>query len=72
LLALVATFFTFVAFNVVASVLISAGLNGLFGWNGTLVILVIAIVAALFAIYGHDYLHTLFRSLFYVSLPQYE
>src|SRR5919112_2474094 len=71
LLALVATFFTFVAFNVVDSVLISAGLNGLFGWNGTVVIVAIAAVSALFAIYGHDYLHTLFRVLFYVSLPLY-
>ncbi|MGH3144961.1 MAG: purine-cytosine permease family protein [Rubrobacter sp.] len=71
LLALVATFFTFVAFNVVDSVLISAGLNGLFGWNGTVVIVAIAAVAALFAIYGHDYLHTLFRVLFYISLPLY-
>lgn len=71
LLALVATFFTFVAFNVVDSVLISAGLNGLFGWNGTVVIVVIAAIAALFAIYGHDYLHTLFRVLFYISLPLY-
>jgi len=71
LLALVATFFTFVAFNVVDSVLISAGLNGLFGWNGTVVIVAIAAVSALFAIYGHDYLHTLFRLLFYISLPLY-
>ncbi len=71
LLPLVATFFTFVAFNVVDSVLISAGLGGLFGWNGTVVIVAIAVVAALFAIYGHDYLHTLFRVLFYVSLPLY-
>ena len=71
LLPLVATFFTFVAFNVVDSVLISAGLGGLFGWNGTVVILAIAAIAALFAIYGHDYLHTLFRMLFYVSLPLY-
>ena len=71
LLALVATFFTFVAFNVVDSVLISAGLGGLFGWNGTVVIIVIAVISALFAIYGHDYLHTLFRVLFYISLPLY-
>jgi nucleobase:cation symporter-1, NCS1 family len=71
LLALVATFFTFVAFNVVDSVLISAGLNGLFGWNGTAVIAVIAAISALFAIYGHDYLHALFRVLFYISLPLY-
>jgi nucleobase:cation symporter-1, NCS1 family len=71
LLPLVATFFTFVAFNVVDSVLIAAGLNGLFGWNGTVIIVVIAAVAALFAIYGHDYLHTLFRVLFYISLPLY-
>lgn len=52
LLALVATFFTFVAFNVVDSVLISAGLNGLFGWNGTVVIVMIAAIAALFVIYA--------------------
>ena len=49
-LPLFATFFTYVAFNVVDSVLIASGLNGLFGWSRTLVIVVISLIACLVAI----------------------
>ena len=44
-LPLFATFFTYVAFNVVDSVLIASGLNGLFGWSRTLVIVAISLIA---------------------------
>jgi purine-cytosine permease-like protein len=70
-LPLFATFFTYVAFNVVDSVLIASGLGGLFGWARPLVILAIAIIAALIAIYGYDWVHLVFRSLFWISLPFY-
>ena len=68
-LALIATAFTFVGFNVVDTVIIKAGLNGIFGWNTTVVAVVITIVGAVLAIYGHDWLHRVFRALFWVSLP---
>lgn len=71
ILPLFATFFTYVAFNVVDSVLISSGLGGLFGWDRAVVMLVISAVAALIAIYGHDWVHLVFRTLFWISLPLY-
>src|SRR5829696_3776119 len=70
-LPLFATFFTYVAFNVVDSVLIASGLNGLFGWTPTLVMAAIAVIAALIAIYGYDWVHLVFRTLFWISLPFY-
>jgi NCS1 family nucleobase:cation symporter-1 len=66
---LVATLFTFVAFNVVDVVIIKAGLNGIFGWDTTLVAVVVTVVATVLAIYGHDWLHTAFATLFVISVP---
>ncbi|UQX89845.1 cytosine permease [Jatrophihabitans telluris] len=68
---LFASLFTFLAFNVVDAILVDDGLNGIFGWNKTVVGLAITIVAAILAIYGHDWLHVVFRVLFVVSLPFY-
>src|SRR5438309_571156 len=67
--ALFATLFTYMAFNVADQVLMSEGLNGAFGWNADLVAIVTAIGAALLAIYGHDWVHRVFRMLLYVLLP---
>jgi len=69
ILALVATAFTFVMFNVVDTVIIKIGLNGIFGWNATIIAIGITIVATILAIYGHDWLHRVFQVLFWVSLP---
>lgn len=71
ILPLFATFFTYVAFNVVDAVLIASGFDGLFGWNRVVVIVVISVIAALIAIYGHDWVHLVFRTLFWISLPFY-
>ena len=68
-LALVATAFTFVGFNVVDAVIIKDGLNHIFGWNPTAIAVIITIVGAALAIYGHDWLHRVFQSLFWISLP---
>lgn len=68
-LPVIATTFTFVAFNVVDVVIIKQGLKGVFGWNATMVAIVISIAAALLAIYGHDWIHKVFIGLFWVSLP---
>lgn len=67
--ALAATFFTFVGFNVVDTVIIDSGLKGVFGWNPTAVGLAMAAIAVVLAVYGHDWLHRAFRVLFWVSLP---
>jgi NCS1 family nucleobase:cation symporter-1 len=65
------TLLTFVGFNIVNSILIARGLNGIFGWNGTAVMLGAAVIAVSLAIYGHDCLHRVFRWGFYASVPLY-
>jgi nucleobase:cation symporter-1, NCS1 family len=67
--ALFATFFTYLAFNVADQVLMSEGLNGAFGWNADVVAVVTAVGAALLAIYGHDWVHRVFRGLLFVLMP---
>jgi len=66
---LFATTFTFVAFNIVDSVLLKIGIHGIFKWNETLVVFVMTIAALVIAIYGHDWIHRIFQVLFWVSLP---
>ena len=66
---LIATIFTFVAFNVVDVVIIKIGLKDIFTWNMTAVAVVISVAAVLLAIYGHDWLHKVFQILFWASLP---
>jgi nucleobase:cation symporter-1, NCS1 family len=69
LLPLIGTLFTFVGFNVVDVVIIKSGLQSIFGWNSVIVAVVITVIAALVAIFGHDLLHRTFRVLFWISLP---
>jgi len=71
ILPLVGTLFTFAGFNVVDTVLISQGLNHLFGWSIAAVSIILGLAAAVIAIYGHDWLHIIFRILFWISLPLY-
>lgn len=68
---LFASLFTFLAFNVVDTILVDEGLHGIFGWNPTAVGIGITVLAAVLAIYGHDWLHKVFRILFFVSFPFY-
>ena len=69
LLPLIGTLFTFVGFNVVDVVIIKSGLQSIFGWHPVAVAVVISVLAAGLAIFGHDLLHKAFRVLFWVSLP---
>jgi len=71
IIPLLGTLFTFAGFNVVDTVLISQGLNHLFGWGIPVVSIGLGLVAVVIAIYGHDWLHIIFRVLFWVSLPLY-
>lgn len=66
---LLATLFTYIAFNVADTVLLSEGLNSSFGWNPTLIAVLATVAGAGLAIFGHDWLHKAFRILLYVSLP---
>jgi nucleobase:cation symporter-1, NCS1 family len=68
---LIGTLFTFIGFNVADSVLIARGLDGILGWNETAVTLVAAAIATGIAIYGHDWLHRIFRWCFWICLPLY-
>jgi len=66
---LLATTFTFVAFNIVDAVLLKIGIHGLFGWNQSVIVLAMTVMALVIAIYGHDWLHRIFQVLFWASLP---
>src|SRR5450755_3414124 len=68
---LVGTLFTFVGFNVADCVLTSHGLNGILGWNEKAVTIGVSAGGALLAIYGHDWLHRVFRWCFLLCMPLY-
>ena len=70
-LVLIGTLFTFLGFNVADCVLTSHGLNGILGCNESAVTITISAAAALLAIYGHDWLHRIFRWCFLLCLPLY-
>jgi nucleobase:cation symporter-1, NCS1 family len=69
--ALFAVLFTYLAFNVADQVLMSTGLHDAFGWNASLVAVVTAVLAALLAVFGYDWVHRIFRFLLVISLPCY-
>jgi purine-cytosine permease-like protein len=69
IVVLFGSLFTFMAFNVVDQLLIAAGLEGIFGWNSTVVAIAVTAIGALLAIVGHDWLHKVFRMLLYISVP---
>lgn len=71
LVPLAATLITFGGFNVIDQILIGSGLEQLFGWNHTVVAVGCAVAAAVLAIFGHDWLHRVFRLLFWVAVPCY-
>jgi nucleobase:cation symporter-1, NCS1 family len=69
--ALIATLFTYLAFNVADQVLMSTGLHDAFGWSAGLVAIATALIAAALAIFGYDWVHRVFRFLLVISLPCY-
>jgi purine-cytosine permease-like protein len=71
IVAIVAALFTYMAFNVADQILMSSGLNGAFGWSSGWVAAATAVIAALLAIFGHDWVHRVFRFLLVISLPCY-
>ena len=66
---LVATTLTFVGFNVVTIVIIKQGLFDIFGWNTITVAAIVSVAVAALAIYGHDWIHKVVLTVFWVSLP---
>jgi NCS1 family nucleobase:cation symporter-1 len=71
IVALIATLFTYLAFNVADQVLMATGLHAAFGWSADLVAVATAVIAAALAIFGYDWVHRVFRFLLVVSLPCY-
>jgi NCS1 family nucleobase:cation symporter-1 len=71
IVALAAVLFTYMAFNVADQVLLATGLHGAFGWSAGTVAVITAVLAALLAIFGYDWVHRVFRLLLVVSLPCY-
>lgn len=71
ILALLATMFVFVGFNVVNISLIIDGLNHVFGLDPTIVAIVVVLIGALLSIYGHDLMHKAFKWALLVTLPLY-
>src|SRR5215471_8317312 len=69
--ALIATLFTYMAFNVADQVLMASGLHDAFGWSAGAVAIITAILAAGLAIFGYDWVHRVFRFLLVISFPCY-
>jgi len=69
ILPLVATLVTYVGFNVLDTILIADGGATLLGWDPLALSAGVAVLAAVLAIWGHDWLHLVFKILFWISLP---
>ncbi|WP_044874477.1 cytosine permease [Pseudomonas sp. LFM046] len=70
-LALLATLFVFVGFNVVNVSLIMDGLHNVFGIEPVPVACAVIAVGALLSIYGHDLMHKAFKWALMLTLPLY-
>lgn len=66
---LLATFVSLVGYNVVSTVLASEGIHALWGMDGRIAAVGLSMLAAILAIWGYDWLHRVFRLLFWISLP---
>jgi NCS1 family nucleobase:cation symporter-1 len=69
ILPLLATIVSLIGYNVVATVLVSEGCRDLWAVNRTAAAVGVSLVAATLAIWGYDWLHRVFRVLFWISLP---
>ncbi len=70
-LVLIGTLFTFVGFNVANGVITAHGLHAILGWHEGLVIVTTTLIGGLLAIYGHDWLHRIFKWCFLICMPLY-
>jgi len=66
---LLAVLVSLVGYNVVATVILSEGLQTLWSLNRAAAAVSISLVAAVLAVWGYDWLHRVFKILFWVSLP---
>jgi len=68
-LPLIVTLVSLVGYNVVSTVLVADGSRALWGANRVYAALGTAVLAAALAIWGYDWLHRVFRILFWINLP---
>jgi purine-cytosine permease-like protein len=66
---LAADMLSLVGYNIAAAVLIGEGAHGLWGINRTASTIGVSLAAGVLALWGHDWLHRVFRWLFWISLP---
>jgi NCS1 family nucleobase:cation symporter-1 len=66
---LIGVLVSLLGYNVVATVLLAEGLHQLWGVNAALSAVGVSALAAALAIWGYDWLHRVFRILFWISLP---
>ena len=66
---LVGVLVSLLGYNVVSAVLIGNGAQSVWGTDRNQLILIIVVATALIAIYGHDWLHRVFRIIFWISTP---
>ncbi|HIH2751581.1 cytosine permease [Burkholderia aenigmatica] len=71
IVALLATLFVFVGFNVVNVSLMVDGVHNVFGIDGGFVAITAVATGALLAIYGHDLMHRTFTWALIATLPLY-
>jgi purine-cytosine permease-like protein len=69
IVALLATLVSVVGYNVVSTVLVSEGSSALWGFDRTAVIVAISVIDCALAIWGYDWLHRVFKVLFWINLP---
>jgi purine-cytosine permease-like protein len=69
IVAVVMSLACYLGFGVVNTILTVEGLGGVFGWSPVVVGLLINVIAAVLAIWGHDQLHRACRIVFYATLP---
>lgn len=66
---LAAALFTFVGFNVVDSLIAADGIRHIWGIDPRVTTLLLAAVAGALAIWGHDFVHGVFKLMFWISMP---
>jgi len=66
---LFASLFTFVGFNIVNTILIADGMFSLAGWNKVATAVAGSLLGAALAIWGYDWLHRIFKLMFWASVP---
>jgi NCS1 family nucleobase:cation symporter-1 len=66
---LIATMVCLVGYNLVAVILIADGVHGMWGLNRAASAVTVSLVAAAVALWGHHWVHRMFRLLFWISLP---